>query len=127
MCLLCGQSRELLPSIRGKYCSNKCQKLFEYNLNISKWLSGDDRGWTGKSVRLKSFVRRYLLEKYNYTCNKCGWNKRHPQDGKPLVEINHIDGDATNCVESNLEVLCPNCHSETRNFRARNSASSRKR
>lgn len=68
-----------------------------------------------------------MLDKYSNTCVKCGWGNLHPVDNKPLVEVNHIDGDAANCEESNLEVICPNCHSMTLNFRARNKVSSRDR
>ena len=48
-------------------------------------------------------------------------------DGKPLVEVDHINGDASNCKEENLRVLCPNCHSMTPTFRARNKTSARNR
>ncbi len=68
-----------------------------------------------------------MLDKHNSSCVKCGWCKRHPIDNLPLVEINHIDGNAENCLEENLEVICPNCHSETINFRARNKTSTRQR
>lgn len=48
----------------------------------------------------------------NYKCDVCGnvgeWN------GKKLVlELDHIDGDNTNCELNNLRFLCPNCHSQT--------------
>lgn len=48
-------------------------------------------------------------------CEECGvdsWN------GQVLeCELDHIDGDRTNHVFSNLKVLCPNCHSQTHTFR----------
>jgi hypothetical protein len=34
--------------------------------------------------------------------------------------LNHIDGNWENCKESNLEVLCPNCHSLTANYKGGN-------
>ena len=43
------------------------------------------------------------------------------------LELDHIDGDSTNHVFSNLQVLCPNCHSLTPTFRARNIARVAKR
>lgn len=111
----------------GYYCSNRCQMDFQYFQRLQKWFEGIDPGWTGHTVQLKPFIRRYLLEKYNYACVLCGWDQRHPIDGKPLVEIDHVDGNAKNCAEENLRVLCPNCHSMTPTFRARNPASVRKR
>lgn len=41
--------------------------------------------------------------------------------GKPIcLEINHIDGNRHNNSPSNLEALCPNCHSLTENWRGKN-------
>jgi len=126
-CLQCNVKKKLGKNCFGKYCSNKCQKDFEGALLLAAWKSGKEPGWTGKTRQLKVFVRNFILEKYNYTCVRagCGWNKRHPIDNRPLVEVNHIDGNAENCQEENLEVICPNCHSETINFRARNKGSKR--
>ena len=57
-----------------------------------------------------------MMEKSEFKCSKCGWNEIHPTTGKVPLQVNHIDGDAKNGEESNLEVLCPNCHSLTHNF-----------
>lgn len=47
--------------------------------------------------------------------------------GKIPLEVNHIDGNAKNNIEENLELLCPNCHSLTHNFRNLNKKSARTR
>ena len=112
---------------KSKYCSQKCHRENEYVININKWKLGDSSGYSGKTKAISNWLRKYLLEKYNNSCVKCGWNELHPVDNKPLVEINHIDGNAENNLEENLEVLCPNCHSMTYNFRARNKNSARNR
>lgn len=56
-----------------------------------------------------------------YVCECCGlssWNN------KPIsLELHHKDGNRRNNKLSNLEILCPNCHSQTDNFRFRNKAS----
>lgn len=114
-CLNCG---DLTKNI--KYCSNKCQTIYQRNSYIDRWKRGLEKGYTGRTKSISKYIRRYLLEKYNNSCSKCGWNDKHPKDDLPLVEINHIDGNAENCSEDNLEVLCPNCHSKTLNFRNRN-------
>lgn len=92
---------------------------------IDSWLSGEWRG--GTDINLSKTVRRYLLEQANYACSKCGFNTMHPVDGKPVIEVNHIDGNGENHHPSNLEVICPNCHSLTPNYRARNLGNGRKR
>lgn len=69
-----------------------------------------------KSHRLK--IR--LLNEYGweYICSCCEltrWNE------KPIpLELDHIDGNSNNNLINNLRLLCPNCHSQTENFRGRN-------
>ena len=97
-------------------------------LNILKTgKNGYQLGYIGKTKQLANAIRKYMLLKTNNSCESCGWNKLHPKDNKPLVEIDHIDGNAENCIETNLRVLCPNCHSMTTTFRARNKNSARSR
>lgn len=43
------------------------------------------------------------------------------------LDVHHIDGNYLNNSESNLLLLCPNCHSLTDNYKALNSDSSRER
>ncbi len=112
-------------SCLGKYCSHDCQADYQNQINIQNWKDGKDVGYTGKTVQLKKWVKRYLHKKANYQCSKCGWKEIHPITNKCPLEVNHIDGDAENCKEENLEVICPNCHSLTSNFRNLNSNSKR--
>ena len=108
-----------------KYCSNQCQQDFQYHSYIKKWKEGKEKGWNGKTVCLSRYIRRYLRETRGNSCESCGWDERHPSDGSVLTEIDHIDGNAKNCDEDNLRILCPNCHSLTPTYRARNKSSSR--
>ena len=128
-CAYCG-----VPCVRsskgnffGKFCSNSCQGKFRTEQAISEWLSGVRLGYSGKTKSLSPFVRRYLYELRGTACEICGWDEKHPNDNLPLTEIDHIDGDAENCVPENLRILCPNCHSMTPTFRARNKSSKRSR
>ena len=51
-------------------------------------------------------------------CEICGidsWNGKELQ-----LELHHVDGNRNNHSLDNLMLLCPNCHSQTDTFRARN-------
>lgn len=96
------------------FCSRKCVRDYEYNENIMLWKSGDKSGLT--SYNICGFVRRYMFEKYESKCCKCGWCEVNKKTGNVPLQINHIDGDHKNNSEDNLELVCPNCHSLTENF-----------
>jgi len=111
----------------GKFCSNACQANYTRKKAIKDWLAGRRVGYVGKTKSLANFVRHYLHETRGTACQECGWDKKHPTDSRVLTEVDHIDGDAENCHPDNLKVLCPNCHSMTPTFRARNKKSKRNR
>lgn len=49
-------------------------------------------------------AKKELLTRTN-GCNRCGWNNL-----LSVLEIHHIDRNRSNNHISNLEILCPNCH-----------------
>ena len=112
---------------RKTYCNNDCQQIYQYRQYISRWLNGLEQGWNGRTKCLSLHIRRYLRDTIGTACQQCGWNKLHPSDNRVLTEVDHIDGNAENCSKENLRVLCPNCHSMTDTFRARNKKSARTR
>jgi 5-methylcytosine-specific restriction endonuclease McrA len=69
---------------------------------------------------LSNNIRRYLFEKNNFRCEKCGWNEVHCKTGLVPLQVHHIDGNSKNNLENNLQLLCPNCHSLTENYGSRN-------
>lgn len=116
ICLNCG--KELVKS-QTKYCSNICQKEFERKEYIKKWKNNEVSGIVGE-YQLSNHIRKYLLEKHNYKCERCGWGEINPFSQTIPLEIHHKDGDYTNNKEENLEVLCPCCHSLTENYKSMN-------
>lgn len=111
-CLNCG--KELLGE--RKYCDKKCQNDHKYKEYIKKWKKGLETGKSGE-YQISGYVKRYIKEKYNNQCCKCGWNEINPYTGKIPLEIHHKDGDYKNNSEDNLELLCPNCHSLTSTYK----------
>ena len=126
----------------GKYCSKSCansrvrtdevkkkisegilksqwwnSKDFTYNSNPDK-IEKTKETWKAKrnyeSAHVSS-VKAWIKEDRGHKCEECGiedWNgKRLP------MEIDHIDGDVTNNIPTNLKVLCPNCHSQNPTWR----------
>ena len=59
-----------------------------------------------------------LTFKRGYKCECCGLSTWRDQPIR--LEIHHIDGDKLNNEESNLSILCPNCHALTTNYRGKN-------
>lgn len=75
---------------------------------------------SGSHGQISAHIKKYLREKYNNKCARCGWNTPHPSDGIPPLEVEHIDGNWRNSIESNLILLCPNCYSLTTTYKNRN-------
>ena len=109
------------------FCSNSCQQDKQYKLYIERWQNGFEKGHIGKTIQLSGHVRRWLHENRGTACEVCGWDIKHPVDGRTLTEIDHTDGDATNCTPENLKVLCPNHHAMSPFHRNRNKNSKRQR
>ena len=65
----------------------------------------------------RSTVRSYV-RKHNIIPYECLWcsNNGTWREIDINLQLDHIDGDPTNHVESNLRWLCPNCHSQTLTF-----------
>lgn len=115
-CLNC---KNPLDNKKKKYCSNKCQKEFEYRAYIEKWKNNQVSGMRG-DYQLSMYIRRYIFEKYNNKCALCGWSRKNTFTGQIPLEIEHIDGNFENNEENNLILLCPNCHALTATYKGAN-------
>jgi predicted nucleic acid-binding Zn ribbon protein len=113
-CLFC--TKELVGRNTMKYCSSKCQKCFERESTRQDWyVNGNSPGWR--------YIKSILFEDRGEICEICGiseWN------GKSLsLEVDHIDGIHTNNSPDNLRIICPNCHSQTDTYKAKNKGNGR--
>lgn len=115
VCLNCGKENIAKRNSTKKFCDNKCQNEYYYKQYIIRWKNGEENGLSGK-YGLSSHIRRYMLEKAEYKCIKCGWNEINKTTGNTPLNIHHKDGNYMNNNEDNLEVLCPNCHSLTETY-----------
>ena len=111
-CKHCGKEHQSYKqSSYQKYCSNACQMEEQRERKIRDWLNGEWKN-NSKSLMVPKWQKDYLLENAGHKCEKCGvsneWN------GMPLtLQVDHIDGNASNNDIHNLMILCPNCHSQT--------------
>ena len=96
-----------------KYCNNQCQKEFDFELRYQAWVLGDASG-----TKTAQGFRRFLRRRDGDSCSKCGissWN-----DLPITIELEHRNGNSADNSPGNLCLLCPNCHSQTPTFRAKN-------
>lgn len=86
------------PVYRGKYLPNLCEHSSLSSSNV------------------KGLVYRLGLKQNKCEC--CGLSE---WQNKPIVcELHHINGISSDNRIENLQILCPNCHSQTDNFRSKN-------
>lgn len=109
----------LTKTKNSKFCSNKCQQNYNKSIILLNWKEGKISGLK-EGNRLIRVIREFLLEKSNYKCIKCGWGEKNVTSNTIPLEVNHIDGNVLNNDETNLEILCPNCHSLTPTWKALN-------
>lgn len=115
-CKTCGNESKWSYQKSNVYCSNKCSAAGIFTKTLERHQLGD--------VSDRETLRKVLTETKGYNCQCCGISEHM---GKPLtLQVDHVDGDAGNNMPDNLRLICPNCHSQTDTFGAKNKGNGRK-
>lgn len=120
LCENCSKEHTSVKWRAGKYCDSICAGEHRTKMKVNAWLN-EGKDW---KTQVPGWAKKYLKSIRGEGCEICGivdWN------GKPIVlECDHIDGDHTNNMPENLRLICPNCHSQTDTYKAKNVGKGRK-
>ena len=119
-CINCGATNRFRYSQFNKYCDNVCQGQYERKERVRAWLT-EGKDW---KLQIPAWAKNYLAEQRGNACECCGISEW--QGKKIVLEVDHIDGDHKNNHPTNLRLICPNCHSQTDTYKAKNTGNGRK-
>ena len=118
-CKNCNREHLTVPYRKRNFCNKKCTLEFKNKERIDNWkLTGEI-----ESKTIPPWLKRYILKKQESKCNRCSIDKWNNED--IVLELEHKDGNSNNNKEENLCCLCPNCHSQTPTFKAKNKGNGR--
>lgn len=106
------------------YCSHSCQWTYRNRIELEQWKNYPEQY---NSEYIPPVIRKYIHDKYKNKCCKCGWSDVNPYTKNIPLNIHHKDNNPRNNLETNLELICPNCHSLTEKFGSRNKGNGRKK
>lgn len=121
---LCGYSEN---SGSGTFAVKKMIQLYNFDTSHFLDLNGSSEAVKqldnqsdfvyGKAIKSEK-MKGHLVYLRGHKCEKCG---NTDWQGRPIpLEAHHIDSDRLNNILENLQLLCPNCHAQTENYRNKN-------
>lgn len=127
ICKECKSIACVAKSVGYKKCAGGAYSMIKkylqlHNTNTDHWTGhGWNKGQQQKNwseYTTKASYKKHLIKLRGHICEACELSE---WIGKPIpIEIHHIDGNRANNSLDNLELLCPNCHAMTDNWRGRN-------
>lgn len=101
-CENCGEEFEKKPAGVNRFCSTSCFKSWQVGKNAPGWRGGKSY-WRSRNWQK---VRKTILERDNYTCQRCG------EEGDKSLHVHHIVPwlESHDNSPENLITLCCSCH-----------------
>lgn len=102
-----------------KYCKLFGVQKFRKQRTAPKYKLEDIFNGVHENYPTSKLHKRLISEGYKtHKCECCGLTEW--QGYKIKLELHHIDGNHKNNSLDNLQLLCPNCHALTDNFKSKN-------
>jgi len=109
VCESCGETWHRESGSRSRVCK-KCRKPCVRNKPVEQ--CGNNRA-----------RRRALIRERGHRCETC---RRTTWRGQPItIELEHVNGNSEDNEKGNLQLICPNCHSQTPTYKGRNRGNGR--
>ena len=119
-CSNCHKEFRPWSSSRAIFCSNKCQRKYDYQkrINIVHQTKNWWQGWQNSYT-----IRNYIIVERGVFCEIC---KNTEWMGKqvPLV-LDHIDGNSNNWKDENMRLVCGNCDMQLSTYKNKNKGNGR--
>lgn len=105
----------------GCYSTNQSHKgiklgAYKNRISTDDILSGKYPDYQTYKLKKRLIREGYLEDR----CQLCGWCEKPIGAEFTPCELHHKDGNSHNHLRENLELICPNCHSLTATYRAKN-------
>ena len=106
-CEFCGLECKWSYQSNNKYCGVKCAAA-------GKSKNHKEKFWAGELTRIdRPTARKYIAEVRGYKCETPGCEVSEWMGKSITLHVDHVNGNSGIDHPTNLQLLCPNCHSQT--------------